>query len=801
MGGTLKYLAHITERNGNRIEQSIKNHCIETAEIAATSMKTAGFYNTAYLAGILHDTGKYSQKYQNYLEDSFSGKPVIRGSVTHTFTGVIYLYERYHTEQRSFETMTCEIICYAIGGHHGEFDVINSEKNNGFIHRLNANRDEIQYEEAINAFSQECIDENGIDELFEKSVKEIETFYNRFKDECVSKQKTSSIDYALGLLTRMILSAVIYGDRTSTANFMRADNMAKSFHPTVKWKEQLDFFEKKLGAFNDDTLINHQRNMISEKCKEFAKHDNGIYRLSVPTGAGKTLSTLRFALTQAERCNKKKIIFIIPLLSILDQNAKVIKEYILDKNILTEHHSNVIMEEDNGERLDRRQLTAEMWESPIIISTLYQLLMMLFSNKTSAIARMRALSDSIIVIDEAQSIPHKVICMFNEAANFLTYYFNTTLVLSSATQPTYENSLYPMRFDNNADMIADDKQMLEVFKRTEIIDCASTKDMSLEELVDFNIEQIENKTSVLTICNTKSEAKELFNRLKLYKDEYGYELFHLSTSMCMKHRQDTLKEIIECLDARPRRKMICISTQLVEAGIDFSFECVIRVIAGMDNLVQSAGRCNRNNEYGHICKVFLVRLRNEQLTHLDDIKMEQNCTLYLLDKYKENPEVFDNDLLSSKSIKEYYKRFFSEIRNKQIDLYKTKNGNLFELLSSNTAYRTGMKDEKPHFLKQAFLEAGKEFTVYDKNTQDVIVPYSADAKNLICELCSSRIKYDLSYAKKLIKNAKPYTIQLFTYQIEKLQNQGMIHVEEYFMHLESQCYKSETGLEIDNYIL
>jgi len=186
-----------------------------------------------------------------------------------------------------------------------------------------------------------------------------------------------------------------------------------------------------------------------------------------------------------KKFHKKRIIFIIPLLSVLDQNVKVIREYIQDKNLILEHHSNTINEKEDGQELDRYEVLTENWGSPVIVSTLVQLLNILFVHKTSAIGRMRVLCDSIIVIDEVQSLPKKTIAMFNMAINFLSIYCNATIVLSSATQPCLEELHWPVKFANQPDMVHLTEQQLNVFERADIIDKTDPYGMDMEEWASF----------------------------------------------------------------------------------------------------------------------------------------------------------------------------------------------------------------------------------------------------------------------------------------------------------------------------
>lgn len=804
-GVIICYLAHITLHNGERKEQTIKQHAINVANHAKNSLKYCGLPYMGYLAGVLHDMGKYSDKFQNYLELAFQGAKVVRGSVNHTFAGVIYLLEKYHTGiKRGYNTLTCEILAYAIGAHHGEFDLLTLDSLSGFEHRLQTDRNELQYEEVKKRFLEECISENELEYLFEQATKEIEIFYEKLRNQIKNdKYPQKESDFLLGMLTRMVLSAVINADRIDTAYFMNQIKSQNSKESSIVWDTQLAFMEKKLSQFKQDSMINQVRGEISQQCLNAANLGEGIYKISVPTGAGKTLAMLRYALAHAQKTHKNRIIFIIPLLSVLDQNSAVIHEYIADENLILEHHSNVVQLKEDGE-LDTYEFLAETWDSPIIISTLYQLLMSLFSDKTSCIRRMQALSNSIIVLDEAQSVPFKLTYQFNLAVNFLSVFCNTTVVFSSATQPCFEEVQIPLKFSKCPNLVQLTSEMRQAFKRTCIENRITPEGMTIEELSEFNLSLLDKVSSVLTICNTKKTAKEIYERIKLTNTDEDVKIFHLSTSMCMRHRVDVIREIKECLAAK--HKMICVATQLVEAGIDFSFECVIRICAGMDNVAQAAGRCNRSFDYGYICKVYLVKLKEENLCNLKEVQLAQLCTQNLIVAYEENPELFEHDLLSNKSLEYYYRNLYKMLERENKLWYPAKSSQgeeyLFDLLSSNRKYVNRNEYKGIYVLNQAFKTAGSLFSVFDTDTTDIIVPYNREADRLIAELFSEKAKWDMAYTKECIKQLKPYTIQVWQYQKEKLYQDGMVYSDEsgHVLFLQPQYYSKETGLDIENYV-
>lgn len=802
-----KRLAHITQINGERVEQSVASHSLNVANYAADQLKEIGLFHTAYLAGLLHDMGKNSEKYQDYLARAAAGEEVARGTVNHTFCGCIYLLKNYHTGRpQGFDTLTCELLVYAIGSHHGQFDCVSLKNTSGFEHRLNKDATEIEYDEAVSRFLAECAPAKEIDRLFLLAQKEVSALLQTFKT--LVQNKKSSVSFLMGLTSRMLLSAVIDGDRRDTAEFMSGTKLNYRSGSDSFWAEQLTSFEQKNLDFKATTPINAARIHFSNQCRSFGEqHNGGIYRLTLPTGAGKTLSALRYALSHAKTFHKKRILFVIPLLSILEQNSAVIRNYIQDKTSVTEHHSNVVRVLDTTEKLEGKldpyELQIETWQSPVIITTLVQFLNTLFSGKTTAIRRMNALSESVILIDEVQSVPKKMMNLFTMALNFLAHGCGATVVLSSATTPCFDETDFPLLYSAPVDIVPYEKARFDVFKRTRIVDKTSPYGMSLEELTDFSADISGQVSSLLVICNTKVSAFRLYAELKRRCGEC--KVFHLSTAMCMAHRTDTLKQINAAL--KNREKMVCISTQLVEAGVDFSFESVIRVVAGMDNVAQSAGRCNRSNDFGRICTVYIVNLNNdiEKLGMLQEIAASQRCAKKLLYGFHQNPVLYNGDLLSEKSIAQYYQFLFydDDIRGKfsfPKKLPDGTTGNLFDLLAVNLQHTERPEFKGKYFFNQSFQTAGDCFQVFDENTTEIIVPYDEAAKELIADLFSQKAAYDYNFVKACVERAKPYTIQIFEYQNRKLREYGMLTDYDRFTVLNEQCYHSETGLVIENFI-
>lgn len=797
------HIAHIVEANNSVIFQTVNEHCRKTAEYAASLLSGVGLTQTGYFIGLIHDLGKCTAAFDNYILSSFRGENTAKGSVNHTFAAVIYILEKWHSDNE--KRLASEIAAWVSGSHHGEFDCVNTNSESGFLHRVQKDKDEIFYDEAVSCYLNECASENELETRFNAAAAEINSIVSQIRSNCSSSRyckdngdyKRKAMSFITGFLARMLLSALIDADRRDTAEFMLQQEFEFITADKKLWECELNAFEKKISGFAASSPINAVRSYISDSVKAFSERKSGVHTLCVPTGAGKTLASLRYSLSHAAIHGKKRVFFVIPLLSVLEQNAKVIRSFTSD-GICAEHHSNVIKSDMNKEEIDRYELIAQTWESPIVITTMVQLLYALFSADKSAIRRLKSLCNSVIVIDEIQTLPKKDTYMFNLAVDFLSDFCGADIVLSSATQPCFSEINYRLALSDDYRMVKLTPEMKAIFKRTEIVDKTAIP-MDIPALADFSSELIECNSSLLIICNTKTSAKKLYTELKtLCKGKY--KLFHLSTNMCMKHREDVLAEINGCLKNKSE-KIVCVSTQLVEAGVDFSFESCIRVMAGMDNAAQAAGRCNRSGDFDHVCKVHIVKLLDERLSFLQDIIASQNSSTELFQYYKCSPESYENDLLSDKSIADFYRLLYKKYTKENELGYIEKDDCLFDMLSSNVKY-CKRNDSSDFAMPQAFKTAGELFKVFDENTTDIIVPYNSEAKELIADLNSQRAEYDLAFLKSVVDKLKPYTISVFEYQKKQLLGNEQIYPadkDSRFIALREDAYNLQTGLEDNNF--
>lgn len=789
----MEYPAHIRKVDGKKYIQTVEEHCHGVAEIAAELLRDIGLEKTAYLAGMVHDLGKFSENFKNYIEKAADGEKVQRGSVNHTFAGVRFLLEKHSDEQLSgFSDIVLEILAYAVGAHHGLFDCVDDNNNNGFTKRIQ--KEGIDYLNAAQEFLKICCSKQDIEDLLKQSEKEFLPVFNEIEklaDNADAKIQNTQITFYIGFLARLILSAIIEADRSDTAQFMNGYSEKTVKNISEIWINCIKNVEQKLSTMPLDKPINKTRAQISALCAEAGNLESGIYRLNLPTGAGKTLTSLRYALHHALAHNKKRIIFTMPLLSIIEQNAGIIHDYIGNEELILEHHSNIV-ETDENDELDKRELLVESWDVPIIITTMVQLLNTLFAGKTANIRRMQALCNSIIVIDEVQTVPDKMLSLFNLALNFLAKICNATIILCSATQPCFEKTMYPL--DKSVkDLITLTKEQETVFKRVRL---EYKGEMDCEELADFAAGILEENNSLLLVCNTKNEAAVMFNLLcSKIKD---VKAFHISAGMCTAHRKETIKEMQEALENK-QQKVLCVSTQVIEAGVDVSFARVIRLLAGMDNIVQATGRENRNREFDGIAPGYIVRLKGEFLKGLSEIEDAKNAAADLLVKYKNNPQIYDDDLMSAKAVNEYYKSLYENVKSGYHDFYiESVRDSILNLMSCNgNVDSEKIPEYNKYFMHQALKTAGGLFTVFDESSIDIIVPYDRGTE-IIQEVFAVGDK-DYEKLKSILKEAKLYTVSLFKYQKIKLEEQGaLIFVPSAGVYILQDGYYDElTGLNLN----
>ncbi|WP_019153453.1 CRISPR-associated helicase/endonuclease Cas3 [Robertmurraya massiliosenegalensis] len=762
----MEYIAHIREKDGKI--QTVREHLDEVRQLCEQFGGKIGLQHLAGLTGLLHDLGKSTEEFYDYIQAAVANpdNPPPRGSVDHSTAGGKLLYSKFYDDaQDPIVKLTVEWLAMCIISHHsGLRDFLSSDLTSPFLNRVKE-KDIKEFDNARDTFFNVQIDESNFDDYFEKAKNEVVHLLKKFREDKLKP-------FTFSLIVKYIFSALIDADRTNTRVFEEDENEESAFDSDVFFEESYYSLMERITSFQVSEAashpINQLRNEMSEQCEAFASHPSGIYTLSIPTGGGKTFASLRYALKHAVKYKKERIIYVVPYTTIIEQNAKEVRDILKNDEFILEHHSNVIEEsgyenEDYDLKTKKLKLARDNWESPIIFTTMVQFLNVFYSRGTRNARRMHNLANSIVIFDEVQSVPIKCISLFNEALNFLNGFCNSSIVLCTATQPALDFVENKLHVSTDAEMIKDINLVNRSFKRVNIIDKTTPSGMNAPELTNFILTEMETVDNVLVILNTKTAVRKLFEELKEHKE---YELFHLSTNMCPAHRKNILQRLKDSLSKK--RRVICVSTQLIEAGVDISFQSVIRSIAGLDSIAQAAGRCNRHGE-DVIRNVYIIKSADEILTKLREIRIGSEQTARVLEEFKGNPEMFGNDLLSQEAINIYFKYYYYQIQNELDYPIPTIEKNLFDLLNFNqdyfSAYFNKNNAKFPLISRQSFAIAEQYFQVIDSPTTSVLVPYNFEAREIISKLNGEVDSNELS---SILKRAQQYIINVYSPELEEL---------------------------------
>ena len=445
--------------------------------------------------------------------------------------------------------------------------------------------------------------------------------------------------------------------------------------------------------------------------------------------------------------------------------------------------------------MDWRRILTERWDVPVIFTTQVQFLYTIFACGNSSIRRLHALQDSILIFDEIQTLPVKCTYMFNLAINFLKEFCRTTTILCTATQPPLEQLDFPIDAGRDAELTTDISEVFEAFRRVRIENCCRDGGSSVEDIAAAICRSAEGEGDVLCIVNLTKQARELYRAVSELVQDADIEIraVHLSTKMCPAHRKKVLAEVREelrCRKEHPERRLVCISTQLVEAGVDVSFPVVYRALAGFSSIAQAAGRCNRHGELAQ-GTVRIFAFTDENLSRLEDIQAGQKIARALLFEKEAD------GILSPQAMEEYFRKFYKE----QIEGcmgYPLHDGNtLLDLLSINDAGVRVCKErgDTVHTgFVHAFHDAGRAFEVIDSHAETVLVPYGA-GKELA-------LAFDTKTEKRLfyknMKRAQQYTVNLFSYEIKRLSGMGAVRrTESGVIALREEYYSEAFGVQFE----
>jgi len=807
--------AHYNQETGET--QPLNIHLFNVAESASKQAEEIGQQDALYLCGLFHDLGKSDPKFQDKIINNR------QTHVDHSTAGAKYLFGKMNQvlaekitdrKQIKYCESFIEIICYVISAHHGVYDIPLKEAvlSSSYDHlgklfkRMKENLTE-DYSFDTDVLEFACELEKQLEKREKISMEEL--IVAAFRNYCfiltkVEAKDRSEENFYLTMITRLYLSLLKNADILDTINAY-----ARIIVPITKEKyhnlseDYLKSIESVYKNYQNPTSeINKIRTTIADDVKIRGSKDlPGIYRLNLPTGAGKTMLSMRYGFHQMNEQNKHRFIYITPYLSVLEQNAAEIRKVSGDEGVL-EHHSNVV-ETENYEAVDGdakadayKDYLTDTWDSPIVLSTMVQLFQTLFKVKSGNIRRFANLINSVLILDEVQSLPLEVTTLFNLSMNFLSKIMKVNVVLCTATQPVYDSTgikhsiCYGDIEGENRDIVKLTFDQRKVFERTEVYKFNENNSVaSIEEIAEDINEH--NEDSILVILNTKKPVKELYERIK-EADERN--VYHLSTSMCPKHRLDIISKIKREIKEQP---IICVSTQLIEAGVDLDFDRVIRSYAGIDSIVQASGRCNREGKRDKgIVELVNVDNSQENLSRLKAIKDKKEVTEQII-----------KDLSSPINIEklndEFFERYFVNSKSRDFDYPLGKDvPTVYDLLSTNEEHQI----EKVA-LRQSFKEAGMKMDLIQDNSKGVIVYYE-ESKKLIEDLIQAidifETEYEIDYLKKiklLLKQLQPYTVNMRN--LSAIQDAIMCFRDEEIMILQEDCYDEKVGIkeQINEFIL
>lgn len=728
--------------------QPLIEHLTKTADLAEKFGVDAGISELARTAALLHDIGKYSKAFQARLDGS-------KRKVDHATAGAKEIRSLFNKDQN--QKSLADMLAYCIAGHHtGLPDYGDSTDVDGAGTLLA--RVEKKPLKDFSAYKTE-IDANAL------------TLPAHVKIRSDKKQP----GFSFAFLTRMIFSALVDADFQETETYYNQGEKPRGGYDSIK--ELCQKFRAHLQKFdNPESDINKKRTETLKACIEKANLEQGFFKLTIPTGGGKTLASMAFALNHAVEHDLKRIIYVIPFTSIIEQNAGIFKDCLGEENVL-EHHSNFDWKKKSDENTedaddetkdvtDKLKLASENWDIPIIVTTNVQFFESLFANKSSRCRKLHNLAKSVIIFDEAQMLPREYMkpCML--AVKELVQNYGASTVFCTATQPSLDRFLENVEF---TDLAPDPQALFDFYKRVQVKNIGRVPDADL-------IEKIKAYPQALCIVNTRKHAKGLFDML----EEDGR--FHLSALMCPTHRKEKLLEILERL--KSGQPCCVISTQVMEAGIDIDFPVGFRALAGLDSIIQAAGRINRERKNPNGGDIFVFEpdsLFIKQIPHYIELCLGVTRVIVGDDRYSKDPTTIA-------AINAYFNRLYNS------DIQDEKAFDSEEILSFCKVIerKSRGKDDIYNF---AFKTVAKKFKLIKEDTVAVIIPHDDEAKGLIKNLTNS-----LYPPIDTVRSLQRYTVNIYEREFQALQNMGAILppiAETYFVLNESkkaEYYYDETGL-------
>ncbi|MDW7771616.1 MAG: CRISPR-associated helicase Cas3' [Desulfobulbaceae bacterium] len=712
----MKYYAHSLENQPPEEWQPLEEHLKNVAEMAAEFAKEFGAEKWAELAGSNHDLGKGTKPWQAYLRkanqivDDFA--TYYEGHPNHASVGAQWLFNNSKAAGK--------FLAYCVAGHHGGLPNWNDTRRAALPEKLEEAFPEVSYPYDIPEFP-------------EKTPFPIDPERTGFQFQ---------------FFVRMLFSCLVDADYLDTEAFLDTKKSSwRSIYPPIDelhkrfWKNFNAMREKADPSLN----VNIQRERVLFDCLEAGEKHPGIYSLTVPTGGGKTLASLAFALNHAVKHTKKRIIYVIPFTSIIEQNAGVFRDMLGDDAVL-EHHCNFIADD-----LDwRNRLAAENWDAPVIVTTNVQFFNSFYANKTSKCRKLHNVANSVLIFDEVQAIPVDKLSPCLEVLKELSANYGVTSVLCTATQPAIEFSeQFPTGLKIDQEIIKDVPTLFTALKRTKEIHIGTYSEQEIAE-------KLMQLGQVLCIVNTRQQALDIFNGLP-----GSAENIHLSALMHPDHRTEKLEEIRRRL--KPENNLPCrvVSTQLIEAGVDVDFPSVFRAVAGIDSIAQAAGRCNRNGLSATPCRVSVF-----------DFPEDGGCSSFRLAAQSAEKlfEPFEGRLTEPECVREFFADYFW--KNEQ-------------RMDSDRVVEICMYAQSGDI---QFRDIAK-FQMINSPTVPIII--ALDEKSLALVSTLEHAEHKGGILRKLQK----YTVQIYPYQLAEIREWLECPIPEVWVLRSNELYSPATGLK------
>ena len=735
------HFAHSTSRPDRADWQPLREHLHHVADLAAQRAAKFGAGEWGCIAGLLHDLGKYSDEFQARLEGH-------SGRVDHSTAGAVEAGKRFQALAPPLQ--------FVVAGHHAGLANGGEEEHN----QRSSLRDRLATAVAdYSAYTGEI-------ELSTDLPRPRLALHKH------ARGRNDRAGFQAAFFTRMLFSCLVDADYLDTEAFydrVEGRTSRRVQPPSLaELKPRLASYLAALAARADDTSVNRERAGILAACRAAAREDPGLFTLTVPTGGGKTLASLAFAVDHALEHGLERVIYVIPYTSIIEQNAAVFREGLGAEAVL-EHHSAFVDDPKTApEAQDKLRLAMENWDAAVVVTTAVQFFESLFADRPARCRKLHNIARAVVILDEAQTLPLPLLRPCVAALDELARNYGTSVVLCTATQPALietddEGTSFKSGFRDVREIAPVPKRLYQTFKRVIVRQLGDLDEPALAA-------RLREHEQALCIVNTRAHARELYERLN---GEDG--CFHLSALMCPKHRSQRLDEIRERLKPKAPQRCIVVSTSLVEAGVDVDFPAVYRAEAGIDQIAQAAGRCNREGRLSQ-GEVFVFRPAGRRLVGEQNRRATAASGVF---RRHDDPLALD-------AIEEFFREvYWSESAGAQDGLDKK------QIL--------GRLEERKADLLFPFETIAREFRLIEDGMLPILIPFDANARRLLKELETTE------RVGEVARCLQPYVVQVPPGQFARLCAAGVVQPvapqrfgEQFCALVSDSLYRPDVGLTWDD---